>query len=459
MPERPITTYTEPYTDEISLRDLYLILKRGLPFIIGLALVAGLAAFVISSLLPKVYEAQSTTLVTPPPVRVSESGTLSFEPDVNISFESYETLALSQPVLEAAVEAVPEAGLTASGLRGAGGVDRLLGPQPNPASPLSVTHAVRSTDPGFAAALANAWAERTLDTVRTSLLATLDPAENATNAELANLRARLEEAEGALETFDASDTSLVLTQDVTRLTEAISDAEGELVPLPGVSDLPTTDLVNAPKLNLAQEIAANEALLASLRAQSGAGQAGTGQDLGEQIALREALLASLRSRRALLAQQVESYRRDFGAAQAELAALARERATLERNLNNARTAYQNVAALQPTIAYVAQLAPSGARLLSEAAVPAEPVGPRRGLNTALALVLGGVLGLLFVFLREAVSAKDTGRDAPKNAREEGGSEGSPVRSPTVYSAPEGPHAQEGAQANAQTASPSQLEVK
>ena len=421
MPERPTTAYTEPYTDEISLRDLYLILKRGLPFIIGLALVAGLAAFVISSLLPKVYEAQSTTLVTPPPVRVGESGTLSFEPDVNISFESYETLALSQPVLEAAVEAVPEAGLTASGLREAGGVDRLLGPQPNAASPLSVTHAVRSTDPGFAAALANAWAQSTLDTVRTSLLATLDPAENSTNAELANLRARLEAAEGALESFDASDTSPILTQDVTRLTEAISDAEGELVPLPGVSDLPTTDLVNAPKLNLAQEIAANEALLASLRAQSGAGSTGAGQ-LEEQITFREALLTSLRSRRALLAQQVESYRRDFGAAQAELAALTRERATLERTLENARTAYQNVAALQPTIAYVAQLAPSGARLLSEAAVPNAPVGPRRGLNTALALVLGGVLGLLFVFLREAVSAKDTGRDAPKNAREEGGSE-------------------------------------
>ena len=456
--QEPTTAYSQPYADEISLRDLYLILKRGLPLLIGLALVAGLAAFIISSLLPKVFEAQSTTLVTPPPVRVSESGTLTFEPNVNISFDAYETLALSQGVLESVVNAVPEAGLTVGELRGAGSVSQLLAPQTNTAAPLSVTHAVRSTNPGFAAALANAWAQNTLATVRTSLLATLDPASSATTAELTTLRARLEEAEGALEAFDAQDTSPVLTQDVTRLTEAISDAEGELVPLPGVSDLPTTDLANAPKLNLAQEIAANEALLASLRAQSGAGQSRAGQDLGEQIAFREALLASLRSRRTLLAQQVEGYRRDFGAAQAQLATLARERATLERTLENTQTAYQNVAALQPTIAYVAQLAPTGARLLSEAAVPTEPAGPRRGLNTALAVVVGGVLGLLFVFLREAVSAKDVPRTVQKSTREEGEPD-APARSPAVYTAPEGPRAQETSAQATKQASPPRLEVK
>ena len=444
----PDTTYTQPYADEISLRDLYLILRRGLPFVIGLALVAGLAALVVSSLLPKVFEAQSTTLVTPPPVRVSESGTLTFEPNVNISFESYETLALSQPVLSAAVNAVPEAGLSAGELRGAGGVERLLGPQGSAASPLSVTHAVRNTNPGVAAALANAWAQSTLETVRTSLLATLGPAENATNAELAALRARLEEAEAALKAFDTRDTSPVLTQDIARLTQAISDAEGELVPLPDLSDLPTTDLSSAPKLNLGQEIAANEALVANLREQ-------TVSKAQEQLVFREALLTSLRSRRTLLAQQAEGYRRDFSAAQAELAGLTRERATLERTLENAQTAYQNVAALQPTIAYVAQLAPTSARVLSEAGVPTEPVGPRRGLNTALAVVVGGVLGLLFVFLREAVSAKDTLKDPQDGPgmRESGPKSVLPEPSPTspgVYSAPE------RVQENTQTASQGRL---
>ena len=408
MSERP-ASYTEPYkpyADEISLRDLYLILRGGLPLVIGLALAAGLAAFVVSSLLPEVYEAQATTLVTPPPVRVSESGALSFEPNITVSFESYETLAESQPVLDGAVGAVPEAGLTASGLRGAGSVERLLGPQQNATAPLSVTHAVRSTDPRVAAALANAWAEETLETVRTSLLATLGPAERATNDELAALRARLEEAEEALEAFDGRDTSPVLEEEITRLTEAVSDAEGELVPLPGLAESPAADLLGAPKLNLAQEIAANEALLASLRA-------GGGQDAG--TAFRAAQLDALRRRRALLAEQLEGYRRDFGAAQAELAALTRERATLERELENARTAYQNVAALQPTIAYVAQLAPSGARVLSEAGAPTEPVGPRRGLNTALAALLGGVLGLLFVFLREAVTSRDATVNAEKGS--------------------------------------------
>jgi uncharacterized protein involved in exopolysaccharide biosynthesis len=56
------------------------------------------------------------------------------------------------------------------------------------------------------------------------------------------------------------------------------------------------------------------------------------------------------------------------------------------------------------IAYVSELSPTNTRILSSAdtSMPSEPVAPNRLLNTALAVVLVGLLTLVFVFLREAV---------------------------------------------------------
>jgi uncharacterized protein involved in exopolysaccharide biosynthesis len=64
-----------------------------------------------------------------------------------------------------------------------------------------------------------------------------------------------------------------------------------------------------------------------------------------------------------------------------------------------------VVALQPIIAYVTELAPTNARVLSQASIPTETVGPRRLLITALAVVIVGMLAVLFVFLRDAVSSR------------------------------------------------------
>ncbi|HZJ10660.1 MAG TPA: hypothetical protein VFD39_13255, partial [Trueperaceae bacterium] len=43
--------------DEVSLRELYLILRAGLPLIVGFALLSGVIAFAVMSLRPESYEA------------------------------------------------------------------------------------------------------------------------------------------------------------------------------------------------------------------------------------------------------------------------------------------------------------------------------------------------------------------------------------------------------------------
>jgi uncharacterized protein involved in exopolysaccharide biosynthesis len=66
--------------DEISLRDVYLIFRRGLPLIFISSLAAGVLAFIISSFLPSVYEAETTVLISPPAVNVEGTPNLSFRP-------------------------------------------------------------------------------------------------------------------------------------------------------------------------------------------------------------------------------------------------------------------------------------------------------------------------------------------------------------------------------------------
>lgn len=597
--------------DEISLRDLYLIFKKGLLFILAAALLAGLATYLYFSAQDPVYEAESTTVITPPPVSgVQGRENISFTQSVLVTFESYQTLAFSRPVLEATAAQFPEGDVSAGGLRGAGRLEQLIGPQrPGEVAPLSVSHLVRHTDPAMSAALTNAWTEATLETIRNSLLAGLNPVDAATSGELHILEARLAEVENAWRAFGEEDEGGILSARLEGLTVQFTTGEARLNELARelavaearhdvlasqleeeltrtTSSDPTSDaflaglslteahdyvsrqaaaaarqrqearqaldgfdranllpLLRAELRSLTGESAADAlrdrpfplratssspaedssvsnqrteiitvveaptdtsgslpALQARLRslprelAQLEAGQRVEGADeaaletrlaaLREEAALlpgeiaaaaarvgelqeavvgleseretlrlnaavadelyavallraqqlaygeddprqaervlrdsapevralqsllreQEAQHAGLRAERDSLSAQLEQYRGEADTTRRQLAGLTMERSQLERNLENTRSAYQEIIRLQPTVSFVTQLAPLSARILSEASVPDAPVGPRRTFNTALAVIFAGVLATLFVFLREAVSS-------------------------------------------------------
>ncbi len=395
-------------SDEISLRDVYLILRKGLPLIIIIALVVGVLAFIVSSLLPKVYEAQATVLISPPPVQVQGTRNLTFRPSSEVSLEAYETLAQSRGVLEEAVKSV-DADMTYEDLGGT--VQQLIGPQrPDQVVPLLVNHSVRHKDPEKAAQLADAWAMASLKTVQTSLFANLQPIRDATSTALEPLQIRLEEARVALESFAAKDNREALQATLNRLSQLIADAKTGVVSESQLSlsqSGEATDLISnslaspnmfssefnlGSSLNLDQEIATTEAVVNSLKAQ------------GQASIQQQAYLAGLKERREVLSTQLLAYEQDYTQIQQDLASLSKERNILELELSNAEEAYQSIVVLQPMIEYVTEINPANARLLSQASVPSDSVSPRRLLNTALATVLAGLLTLLFVFLREAVRA-------------------------------------------------------
>jgi uncharacterized protein involved in exopolysaccharide biosynthesis len=390
------------HNDEISLRDVYLIFRKGLPLILILSLLAGVLAFIVSSLLPKVYEAETTVLISPPAVSVEGTQNLNFRPSSEVSFEAYETLAESRGVKGEAVQSV-DANLQYGDM--AGTVQELIGPQnPGQSVPLLVSHTVRDTDPERAAQLSDAWANVTLTAVQRSLFTNIEPINEVTVQALEPLRTNLEEAQAALETFEANDTSDTLQATLNNLSQLIASARSGVVTTSQLSLAQTGEvpqeseeainlestLETSSQINLSGEIAAQEAYVASL------GSNATARDRAE--------LASLQARQSSLQEQLESYEEDFQETRQGLASIERQRRDLETALETAEEAYQSVLQLQPIIAFVSELNPTNARILSSAssAVSSDPVAPNRLLNTALAIVLVGLLTLVFVFLREAV---------------------------------------------------------
>jgi capsular polysaccharide biosynthesis protein len=513
---------TPPPAEEVSLRDLYLVVVRGLPIILGLALLAGLGAFMLNANRQPVYAAESTVLVTPPPIQIGGSNDLSFSPAYEVSLQTYETLAYSQMVLE---EAVAQTDLTPQALAGLGSLRQLIGPQrPDQVVPLSVVHRVRNADPELAAQLADAWAQSTLAAVRESLFASLSPVDATTAQEVARLGTNVEEVEARYRAFAAEDEGpqletqlMALTRDLTdgrarerQLQREIAAAEARIAALealqdevgaPGVTGDPTRatgtadaaatatllELLSAqgalrdsatptPQLLPADpygplreeleaffgalsvspeeaealdELAAtidreaSETLLRALARQNDAAQRAQREEAArrfQEALVRYAVLAqasppgapaqtnpgnaaqsdavallhraALHTERVTLAgleaelealqAELEGYGDEAAALRARLATLEQERSRLARELDGALSAYNTVAELQASVSYLTELAPTNARILSEASVPSAPIGPRRGFNTALAAALGAAAGLVFVFLRAAV---------------------------------------------------------
>ena len=105
---------------EVSLRDLYLVLLRGLPFILLLALLGGGVAYFLNAQRKPVYAAESTVLVTPPPIQIQGDENISFSPINEVSFQTYDTLARSQTVLRDAVSRVKDVKISPNQLLGLG---------------------------------------------------------------------------------------------------------------------------------------------------------------------------------------------------------------------------------------------------------------------------------------------------------------------------------------------------
>ena len=374
---------SHPKDDEVSLRELYLIFRRGLPWIVGAALLAGALAFALTLRDASVFETSAVVLVSPLPVEgepAEEVQRLSLNQSGAVPFEAYRELAFSEAVLTDALSRMSDVDLelSAAGLRAAGRLQQDTRPnQTGEDVSLVVTHLLTFSDPERAAALADAWAQSTVAAVRDLRSATLAEIEEATGAAAAQLEETLQRAETRLQTFQ--------TQNQGDLAAARSEAlTAELVA--GEAELRT----------LSRAIDASRARLETLRAQRQTNTPSRVSDVQREEITLSGLLAEQRSLQAQL-QSIEETLQTQPTAESD-----QQELELLRTVERAQSAFQSVSDAQTRAAYLRELVPATAQLLSRASVPNAPVDTPSLPNIILAAFAGALFATLFIFLRAAV---------------------------------------------------------
>jgi uncharacterized protein involved in exopolysaccharide biosynthesis len=390
-----------PPHDEISLRELYLVLRRRAGWIVAAALVAGVAAFAAVAVRPPVYVAEATAVVARAPIEVGLGTGIRFRPEVDVTYDTYQTFAFTRSVLE---EVLPfHDARDLSRLREALTLERVAGAAtPTQTSGLlAVAHRARSTDAATAAAAASAWAAATVATARRLLLENLDAVEAITGDGLDAARRELEAAEADLEDYRAASGVDALR---ARLGMPGTGAAGTL-------DLAIGDVEAALRAN---RLAVSQRLgeLGSLRERRDAGGGGlevvlnatpeVALSIDGAIASVEAQLAGLLAEQEALVESLADLRRQRDADAATLAEAAAGVARRERAVAVPREIVASLAAIEPSVAFVAQVAPSGARVLSEAVVPSAPEPRRLAVLALLAAVVAAFAAVVVTLLAEAV---------------------------------------------------------
>lgn len=268
-----------PYADEVSLRELYLIFRGGLPLIVGVALVCAAAAFVYSSLQPVRYAATATVNVIPPFVGTDSLSGLELSVTAGIDEESYEGIAYSTELLTNVGEPF---GYSAIALGRIAELESRDAPSQTRGH-LVVDHSVTiSGDEGLAVAddLANSWAEATVAQVAAALSSHLSGALETVTAEIDVRREAYQAASDAWADFLATDQREALDERLAQLAVAPTPDQDEVAALRSQlaelerraatleRELSTTSLVyfrvapTGPALELQRNLVADSAFVA-----------------------------------------------------------------------------------------------------------------------------------------------------------------------------------------------------
>jgi uncharacterized protein involved in exopolysaccharide biosynthesis len=383
---------TRPPNDEVSLRELYLVVRAQAFAIVVFVAVVAVVVYAAVATRPVSYVAESTAAVSRAPISVQEEAGLVFRPELDVTYDTYQTLANSRGVLERVFEAVPAATLSLAAAGEAFSLERLAGSANQPSNLLAVAHRVRHGDAEVAAELATAWSAITIETVRALLNENLTAIERITTDGVAIARSNLEAAEDALGDLVTNQGGMPLPQRLTFVQgrlEELEALEGEITRLIRTREAEAASLSGRLVEDREETVVLSEA-------------PEVGLSVAGALWTIEARLAALRAEQEAVAAQ-----RDAFAAEAAtlLPDASRFQLDLDRRMrarSQAQRSLDTLTNIEPTVAYVAQLAPTGVRVLSEAAVPTRPQPRNAVVVAALAAVAAAFAALVFVLLREAV---------------------------------------------------------
>ncbi len=397
------------YSDqEIDLRPYVTAVMDKWVWILGMGIIAAVLGFVVSSLMAPTYEATALVAITEPRQRVQFDSRIQTVNDTQ-PLKAYPELALSDALLVDLLDQLPEAGdITLVQLR-----SKLEAEPGTDPSLLKLT--ANDGSPEMAARLANSWAGLFVIWANEIYGDQGDEQLLFFEAQLAEAGEELRISEQALIEFQATNRSSILLNQLLAVQQTQADylakqRQTDLI-LQDVGSLLTEEGNNSTSGQARIEQLAS--ILLQVRALGGVANSVTStmpwqiqmnvdsQSSMSQEELRT-VLSNLQS--ILLAQssQIEERLAEIEpqilSVQQQKQAADVEESRLRRDFDVATETYTTLARTVDEKRITSEDTTSGVKLASETAVPEEPSGPRRGLITLLAGLLGMLVGTLFVLV-------------------------------------------------------------
>ena len=411
--------------EEIDLRPYIETLIRRWRWIVGLALVAALAAAAVSFfVLSPTYEATALVLITNPRYQLNFDPRLETLSEIRTTSKVYPRLATSNDLLERVWAALdPPLEDVEHPLQAL--KEKFDASASDDPSLLELT--VRDGEAAGAARLANTWAEQYVAYVN-ELYGRRDQDLAFFGAQLEKARASLAEAEEALIAFQARNQVSILNaqlgsvrqqqseylaeqRSIIRIVQDIQSLRAQLAGQPATRPASLADDLTVLFL---QVKAFNAQSSMPLQFQVSSAESLSDETVAEQIAFLDELVENLENKSALLEERLATLTPEILRLQAAVKEIDVEGDRLSRKQAVARETYMTLASKVEEVRIAAQDETGEVQWVSRAAVPPAPSGPRKKLNVLIGGFLGLCLGVFMAFFVEywpslrALAADDSG---------------------------------------------------
>lgn len=414
----------------IDLRAYIEVLLKYWYWIVGLAVLAAAAAFVITSLLPATYEAKSVVIVTEPRYQMQFDERFATQPGVP-AYKAFPTLATSDGVLQAVVEAYspsPASGIEKWTLT----TLRKMVAATSEGDPSLLVLTVKSRSPEDAAGIANVWADTLV--VRGSALYGQGEGDVVFfEAQVQEAQAALEQAESALVDFQVRNQMSILGAKLDSLRQAqadylgqqraigyiIQDVEGLRAQLAEQTGEQSASLADSLTALLLQIKAFNAGSATPVQLQVDGNASLADKSPAEQRAFLEGLVATLRAKSAEIDGMLADLEPQILSSQRDLQAITVESDRLTRTRELARDTYMTLARKLEEARISAQEENGTLHVGSHAVMPENPVGPRRLFSTVVAGLAAALVAVMGAFVVEFWRGKEAAGEQIAPALEPG----------------------------------------
>ena len=409
------------YDDEIDLREIVRAILAKWRWIAAATIISAAVALGVSLLLPKKYQASAYVALTKPDV------VFRFDPRITTEVETpagagIPELALSDDVIQQTLDIL---------VVGAVGLEE----EPDEAHPEKVEVALTGTilqllvednEPEMASSFANSWAETVVNRLNTiyapssrsqelfedqadEALMQWEAAQQAlidfqlTNPELALSKHLIDQEQELMGYLEAHRSLGLVLQDakalVSRLRE-VEDAEkadlrDELATLLlTIRSLSSTTVFPSTNVYSGVEVISSPVEV-QIQAQDGPL---LNLSVDEHVGYLERLIVSIEAQRVELDELVDQQESEIYVYQSQLAEAFEGRSRLEQERDLALEAYQALARKTQELSLTPQDQDVVAKVASRALLPTNPVEPRVKFNTIIGGTLGGMFGLVLVFI-------------------------------------------------------------